>query len=528
MNKVHVGTLAVSGYHQIRKFFNTNEKVKCNDHDFPLGYKLIPCGYMFLTNDIDELADKENSQLVPVTPESDIENGENFDEYACTLSEDDDDKIAGQVLDELIERVSNEDAGRKIDKLGRSHVDFKRTGLLVVCIRNAMLKKLTMEAHTNDLLSTLKAAVRDGKSFLTLIGDNGPDMDPKSYINAMYLGRIWRDLSFSRFSCVTYPAGRSTYNPIEHAWSPLSNKHTAVTISACLPGEEEPPCKQNLSSMEKEEKNKKMQQNAANKLAMYWQNISYDGNPVIPIPIEEEIGNFYRDHDAVEELMYASKRVLDQENKQLRNLRKEFVFFCRHSDRRSNCFSLMKCQLFKAKGKECDWCRRNPPKDCAALEFEKEIGGFFYDPIPSEKHADHFSTYFEMRKNGKKYERPNQDDGRCSLCPNWWFSSQTEIKRHRRIVHPSTKQKYMVTNENQTPKPTSSKTHFCHFKVNDTPCDQSFPTYHQLAKHKREQGHKVDRKRKANKHTTQEEMLEKSSCFTNFLGFGLRVCSVVP
>ena len=46
MNKIHVGTLAVSRYHQIRRYFDQEDHVCYNDHDFPLGYKLIPCGYM--------------------------------------------------------------------------------------------------------------------------------------------------------------------------------------------------------------------------------------------------------------------------------------------------------------------------------------------------------------------------------------------------------------------------------------------------------------------------------------------------
>ena len=58
MNKVPVGTLAVSRYHQIRKHFLNEDKVKYNDHDFPLGYKLIPCGYLTLS---DEIADTSSS-----------------------------------------------------------------------------------------------------------------------------------------------------------------------------------------------------------------------------------------------------------------------------------------------------------------------------------------------------------------------------------------------------------------------------------------------------------------------------------
>ena len=42
-----------------------------------------------------------------------------------------------------------------------------------------------------------------------------------------------------RLTCVIYPAGYSAYNPIEHAWSPLSNELTLVVILAPLPAEDQ-------------------------------------------------------------------------------------------------------------------------------------------------------------------------------------------------------------------------------------------------------------------------------------------------
>ena len=47
------------------------------------------------------------------------------------------------------------------------------------------------KAPANDLPNLLKVAVENGKIFLTLIGDNGPDMNPTSYINTYYFGTIW-------------------------------------------------------------------------------------------------------------------------------------------------------------------------------------------------------------------------------------------------------------------------------------------------------------------------------------------------
>ena len=48
-NKLNVGTLAVSRYFNIGKFFMTNDQPNYPDHDFPCsGAKLVPAGYLLL------------------------------------------------------------------------------------------------------------------------------------------------------------------------------------------------------------------------------------------------------------------------------------------------------------------------------------------------------------------------------------------------------------------------------------------------------------------------------------------------
>ena len=47
MNKISVGTLAVSRYYQINHFFPARDAPRYPDHDFPYkNSKIIPCGYM--------------------------------------------------------------------------------------------------------------------------------------------------------------------------------------------------------------------------------------------------------------------------------------------------------------------------------------------------------------------------------------------------------------------------------------------------------------------------------------------------
>ena len=48
-NKINIGTLAVSRYHQIRRIFSLSDKPQYADHDFPFAKaKIVPSGYMLL------------------------------------------------------------------------------------------------------------------------------------------------------------------------------------------------------------------------------------------------------------------------------------------------------------------------------------------------------------------------------------------------------------------------------------------------------------------------------------------------
>ena len=89
-----------------------------------------------------------------------------------------------------------------------------------------------------------------------------------------------------------------------------------------------------------------MLQNAAATLSKYWENLRYDNNPVIPVVIQNENQGKYHDHQSVEEVVYASKNLLDTGRKQIKEVRKEFAFFFKHADRKENCITFMKCQLF--------------------------------------------------------------------------------------------------------------------------------------------------------------------------------------
>ena len=157
--------------------------------------------------------------------------------------------------------------------------------------------------------------------------------------------------------------------------------------------------------------------------------------------------------------------------------------------------SFMKCQLIKNDGEICVECRKSPPKDCPAFQFEKSIGGLMFDPQPSDDLKGHFKTYLEIINYSPddlpKYTSQQMSDlGRCSICKNWHIISTTEIQRHKRLLHTKVLlQKLLKVN----PDSEVPNVFICRHKINEKECGLLFPTYHQLHKHQEKSGNKRKR-----------------------------------
>ena len=77
LNKMHVGSLAVSRYHQLQHFFLVDKTHPYQDHDFPYpDSKIIPSGYMVLQHR-ERSNPKKHSQSLPSTPVSVVRKGAN-------------------------------------------------------------------------------------------------------------------------------------------------------------------------------------------------------------------------------------------------------------------------------------------------------------------------------------------------------------------------------------------------------------------------------------------------------------------
>ena len=135
----------------------------------------------------------------------------------------------------------------EVDKLGCLHHVVPHTGALHVFNRASCFHTATSTAHASDLATLFREVPAIQKRVVSLLVNGGPDFSPKHMINFLAYGRLWRDQRFDALIMNCHSPGNSTYNDIEHAWSPLSKALAGVTLPDSLPGEL-PPQSQKLSA----------------------------------------------------------------------------------------------------------------------------------------------------------------------------------------------------------------------------------------------------------------------------------------
>lgn len=139
--------------------------------------------------------------------------------------------------------------------------------------------------HANDLFTILKDCTKD-KAAVAMTIDNGPDWNVKSLKNDLIMGRLWRDLNLDYFVAVSYAAGHSNFNMIEHAWSPLSRYLAGVILSPNLAGEDNPPYQQKLSPELLKEKELLVFDSAIRELHRYWNGRKWNNFDITAFHVE--------------------------------------------------------------------------------------------------------------------------------------------------------------------------------------------------------------------------------------------------
>lgn len=247
-----------------------------------------------------------------------------------------------------------------------------------------------------------------------------------------------------------------------------------------------------------------MHPSSADNLSSYWKNLTFDGHAVIPIPIpSKETNKFYNDHDNNHRFVEAPLRDF-KTVEYLKKLQKEFKCYAKHAIRRNNEFVLLKCQFFREPEDFCKYCRNNPPTATKTVELIKKNNGKLLEPLLSSTHDEHYHTFLEMI--GMLPVETGVDTselGYCEICPSWKFTSNSEVDRHKKLLHP------LATMENVCTK----RKFTCNFKMPcGSACGQVFNTAYKLTKHKDSTGHKKTRTDMA-KEQDDARKRKKRKCF---------------
>ena len=123
------------------------------------------------------------------------------------------------------------------DNIGRVHLPTPHTGPVSLHLRATKYHPSTIATHVNDLSNILKG---DKKAACIILSDGGPDYSPSNVVNSLFYSRLFQKLNFDLLSVSTYATRYSVYNPIEHAWSTLSNLLAGVVFSPKLEGDSKP------------------------------------------------------------------------------------------------------------------------------------------------------------------------------------------------------------------------------------------------------------------------------------------------
>lgn len=485
MNKVNVGVLAVSRYHQIRRFFMTTDSPCYPDHDFPApNSKISPAGYLVLLPTPDEDGANSLGKLHSVSRRcrsaSPMRNKVEQGTRSRSLSPPKRKPIIGDFVK---------------DKLGRLHYKYHRTGKLHVFTRVCRYWKIDSETHLNDMTVLLNEY--SDKPGCVMIVDGGPDYAPRSHIVFHQMGRLWRDARLDYLVLVCYAPGDSARNPIEHAWSRLSKLLTGVTLANTIPGEDKPPMQQtDITADERLTKDILVFNRANMELVSYWNRKEYAGHDIKATPVQHDslVNQPYTDGAKVDEMYKASIKTMNAKP-ELQKYQKESEFLSKHCTRSKYMVCFIKCE-----DERCTHCPEHPVVAKEAVEYIRNAGGVPFIPTPSRTHDTHFESFLEYASAAEFMKRtpvlrnlgkncPSTEAAEfCTTCNRYLILSDADKTRHQRCAHP------------MDPKVRGKKlskiiVHKCTFPN----CGKVFKSRHKCWQHKQAAGHVMNQGRQGKK-----------------------------
>jgi hypothetical protein len=407
--KVNVGTVAVSRYVKMKTFLLEDDMPHLADHDFPSCSKITPMGYMELVwkSKDHQWQTRQSKSTSPVRCDPRLQcpprRAKSESPKRCKL---------------LLQLSENDIFSR--DSQGRKHYKFARSGPLHMFFRAGKFQKDSALSHHQDLIQILQPLTSTKKAVI-LVVDNGPDWNKTSCKTFLAMGRLWKQLKLDYFLLISYAPGDSKYNPIEHAWAPITMWWSALVLPVIPDHTEEEVLDSAMTSLEKTLEGKQ-----------------YDGFPIHTNSITCVTSHQdLKDEDAaIDKMSNASRKALLRDEK-LSSLKKEYTFLSQHAVQYTYGLEFVRCQ-----SATCDHCTSFQPKAEKTLSLMHKIGHLF-TPHPSQNHPGKYATFIEcMSMVGKTLLLP--DEGlpsksvvlRCREhgC-NKVFQSKADADRHNKLVH---------------------------------------------------------------------------------------------
>ena len=268
-------------------------------------------------------------------------------------------------------------------------------------------------------------------------------------------------------SCFTYAARYSAFNPIEHAWAPLTPKLSGIILPSVLEGERKPPAKQSgLTTEQLAEKEKRLFDGALKEVAGHWQGMYFAEHDVTVHVVncgEDELT--FDDYERVKAFLKIALR----DAHQYADLRKEFMEMFSHIDRHLNEIVFIRCNVRRC----CNEFRSGELKSYFVERAQMRLMA----PTPSIQYKGHYKSFFEEFDNeypmvsdvGQPSAAKN-DLGVCDKCPSYRFTSKTEKKRHDGLFH---------RRQKTTPMSATEK----HFECKFSNCGELFGSQPSLSRH---------------------------------------------
>ena len=120
------------------------------------------------------------------------------------------------------------------DNLGRVHLPTSYYRPAFLSLLANKYDSSSIASHVTDLNQTL---VDKDKSSTVIISYGGPDYSPTHCVNSLFYYRLFKRLNLNFMTAYMYIARYSTFNPIKHLWSPMSNKLSGAMFKSKLDGE---------------------------------------------------------------------------------------------------------------------------------------------------------------------------------------------------------------------------------------------------------------------------------------------------